>query len=136
MIRERWIPNRKSIEVFIDALSSHSKVQRLEKLGANKFRILREAPLSPINAFLVDVYTVGHADVVAALSKDAGVNAIITMSAYNGYTRQAKEYAKEQKIGVYVFAEFLGALWKQDHWSYVKFDEEGKPITHYHRQAS
>jgi hypothetical protein len=136
MSRDRWMPRQESIDFFRHAMLGHSQVEACKKLAPNKFCIVRAAPLSEITVLLVDVYTISHADIIKAMSDEPEIDCLITISSWSGYTREAKEYGKQHEVGVYLVSEFLGALWQQDHWNYVRRDDEGKPITHYRREAS
>lgn len=44
------------------------------------------------------------------LSQNPGVNCILTINVWNGYTSNAKGLAKQQSVGLFTFKEFLGAI--------------------------
>ena len=44
-------------------------------------------------------------------SSHDGITCIVTMSMWNSYSSDAKEYAKERGIGLFRFGEFMGALY-------------------------
>jgi hypothetical protein len=118
-------PIRDQIEFFRSAMKGHSKVLRCETEDGQIFRLERTMELTPITCYLTNLYAVGEADVirVAALGND--VDCIVTMSAWNGYTRQAKEFARGRKMGLFTFREFMGALHWAKFWAYAAKDEDG-----------
>jgi len=109
--RYEKIPRPESIEAFRTYVSGHSKVSEVQQLETVVFRV-QKAYLTNIGVVLTNIYTVSQADVLEILSGSYGitVNAIVTMSAWNGYTDEAKDYAESQNVGLFTFKEFMGAL--------------------------
>ena len=117
-------------------LRGHKKVVAFSGRSYNVFDIERAGDLPPITALLTDLYTVGLADIVLAQDEVEDLNCFVTVSNYNGYTKEAKEYAVEQQIGLFQISEFMGALWRKDFWNYVRLDSQGKPILHYQGRSA
>ncbi len=136
MPRDAWKPRQESIQFFEKVLRTHGKVSRFRKRDAQVFEIERDGISSSIVVLLTDLYTVGLADVVQAQDVVDDLDCIVTMSNWNGYTREGKEHAKEHRIGLFLLSEFMGSLWKKDFWDYVKLDENGRPILHYRSQSA
>ncbi len=124
------IPSWKSVQFFRDAITEHDAVVSLIDRGDNVFVINRKND-SPVVVYLTDVYTVGIADLIDAKARIPDLNCIVTISNWNGYTREAKERGIQDQIGVFLFAELMGALNRDDYWAYVKYDKDGKPTYHY-----
>jgi len=66
-----------------------------------------------------------------AIKRVPGVNCVITGGDWNGYTAEAKDYALQNKIGLFTISEFFGALWWTKLHEYHKKDDKGRPIYHY-----
>lgn len=124
-------PKQVSIKLFREAVPNHSNVDILDPISNQLYRITRFKG-DPIIVYLTDVYTVGIAEYHHIRSGHPEVTCIVTMSQWNGYTRQAKEQAAADKIGLFVFVEFMGALNNVRYWKYAKKNSNGEPIMHFH----
>jgi hypothetical protein len=124
------VPSKDSVQFFEKVISGHNAVESLESRATNVYVVHRKKR-PPVIVFLTDVYTVGIADVIDAQQRVLDLNAVVTISNWNGYTRAAKEYGMENEVGVFMLGEFMGALHKDNSYEYVKLDEEGQPIYHY-----
>lgn len=120
-------PRRESIDFFEKAMRHHDKVLDVNKEGEQVYTISRVKG-SPIKLYLTNLYTVGITDYFDIIERYNDINAILTISNWNGYTKQAKEEAKKNGVGIYVVEEFMGALNLNDPTSYIKRDSKGKPI--------
>lgn len=118
------------ILLFRDAIAEHDEVASVTDRGENVY-VLNRKKHPPVVVFLTDVYTVGMADLVDAKARISDLNCIVTISNWNGYTREAKEYGVQNQVGIFLFSELMGALNRSDYWAYVKHDEDGKPRYHY-----
>jgi hypothetical protein len=130
MPNDSGVPTSKSIQFFRKAIGKHSAVASVTDRGENVFVIDRNVH-PPVVVFLTDVYTVGLADLLDAMDKIPDLNCIVTASNWNGYTRAAKEHGLQLQVGIFLIGEFLGALNRNDHWEYVKHNENGQPVYHY-----
>jgi hypothetical protein len=111
------IPRPESIQFFIECLTSHRKISAIKREGGQVLFIKRQQGLSNLKVFMSNVYIVGLAEVHEILGQESGLNAIITLAPYNSYTFEAKEYCKENNIGLFRLKEFLGAV----HYGEKKF---------------
>jgi hypothetical protein len=59
---------------------------------------------------MTNIYIVGEADVYEITASQPDLEAIVTMSAWNGYSCEAKELCKNMGIGLFTFSQFLGAV--------------------------
>ncbi|MDR7074209.1 hypothetical protein [Fictibacillus barbaricus] len=121
-------PRQDSINFMEDRLSSHSKVSNLERLSDYYYLIKRSSNLRDIRLLITDEYTVGIADLIEHKKNYPEMNAILTVSSWNGYTKSVKNEAKKECIGIFVPGELLGALNIDEFWKYIKTDNEGEPI--------
>lgn len=119
-------PRPESIEFFQRAIRKHDCVKSVEQLSDQKY-ILHLIDRKKINIYLTDIYTVGIADVMEIETKYPEVNCILTISNWNGYTKDAKCYAEDNKIGLFLFGELMGALNFDEYWKYFTKDHKGKP---------
>ena len=126
-----WGTPYSSIQFFERALKNHQRVNSYDGSDDIFFTIERTEGLSTVTALLVDVYTVGLADLFRAKDEFPLMEHLVTCSNWNAYTPQAKEYGMNNGIGIFVLGEFLGALWLRDPLRYAKKDDRGNPVYHY-----
>jgi predicted RNase H-like nuclease (RuvC/YqgF family) len=104
------MPRPESIDYFIRIVSSKEFVQKVEPLRRQVYRIVRKDK-HDIVVFLTNVYIVGEADVYEITSENKDINSIVTVSAWNSCSRDAKQLAKTMNIGLFDMKEFLGAIY-------------------------
>ena len=73
-----------------------------------------------MRVLLVNVYTLGLADVIEARNEFPELNHVVTASAWNSYTKEAKQTAAANGMGVFVVGEFMGAIHSKDPIKYKK----------------
>ena len=74
--------------------------------------IKRRGLYSKIRAYIADVYILTESDVHEVLS-NYDIDCIVVISNWDHYTVEAKEFAKENSVGVFTGKEFLEALGKR-----------------------
>ena len=104
------IPRPESIAHFEKVISDHKMVMMLDKVEEQVYFVLRRGKPA-IKVFLTNIYIVSTTDVFEITSSHDGITCIVTMSMWNSYSSDAKEYAKERGIGLFRFREFMGALY-------------------------
>lgn len=103
-------PRPESIEALTKYLRPNPVVGSTHQLDEHRFQVeRREKP--NLNVYLTNIYIVSEADVIEILAEAPETNAIVTMSAWNSYSNDAKFYAKEHDVGLFKFSEFLGAVY-------------------------
>lgn len=103
-------PRPESIEALVKYLRSNQVVRRTHQLDEHRFQVERtEKP--NLDVYLTNIYIVGEADVIEILAEAPETDVIVTMSAWNSYSNDAKSYAKEHDVGLFKFGEFLGAVY-------------------------
>jgi len=101
-----------AVNWFKTALSSHAQVNSVDVTDHHFFQILRKKTPQNVNVILVDIYTIGLADVLKARKEFPSATCIVTNGNWSSYTPDAKQYGLENGFGVFNTSEFLGAL----HW--------------------
>lgn len=107
--RYEKLPRPESIAKLIEYLSASRAVADVTRESEQVISVKR-AKHVPLRVFVTNIYIVGLADVYEILAQAGDVDAIVTMSSWNGYTSEAKLSCKEQGIGLFKFNEFLGAV--------------------------
>lgn len=102
------IPRPESVKFFENAIKQHKKVIDLRKLSEYYYSI-RLINGQNYKIYLTNIYTVGVADVLEFFNS-YDIDAIVTISMWNGYTLEAKEYSKNIDKGLFLFSELMGAL--------------------------
>ncbi|MBL1213731.1 MAG: hypothetical protein HND52_10280 [Ignavibacteriae bacterium] len=130
MAYNKWGVSYNSIKFFEKALSGHSMVQSFERKGDINFSIIFNNS-NEIDVLLVDEYCLGLAAIYRALDEFDGIEYIVTCANWNGYTREAKEFGKDNDLGIFNLGEFMGALYSKNPKEYVKKDSDGNPVYAY-----
>ena len=114
-------PYYKDTEFFEGKLTAHSAIAHWERSGSSGqlYSITRERGDNFL-LHLSDLYTLGEADYHHLTSSIPGLKCIVSISGYNRYTPEAKERAVKEKVGLFKFGEFFGAMNVQNFWEYVK----------------
>lgn len=103
-------PRPESIEALVRYLQASEPVRAVLRDGSAL--IVVERGTGPaLRTFMTNIYIVGLADVHEIFADAGEVDAIVTMSAWNGYTGEAKALCKEKGVGLFTFKEFLGAVY-------------------------
>jgi hypothetical protein len=111
--RYEKVPRPESVQAFVRFVSSNGFVTNVQQIKPQVYRITRRGR-SDLLVFLTNIYVVGVADVHEIMATEPDLNAIITVSAWNGYSRDAKELCRSNKVGLFRFNEFLGAVHYDD----------------------
>lgn len=115
------IPSEENKVFFIKVVSGHSKVQSVREISDQLYKIVLTNN-TVIITFLTNKYIIGIADYLDFVDDNSSLNCIVTTSAWNSYTDDAKQRSLENQIGLFDIADFLGALHQSDFWNYVKKD--------------
>lgn len=108
--RYEKIPRPESLSFFVERMESHSMVVHVHKINDVTYTIVRNKGKKPLTIFLTNIYVVSLVDVTEILSDVENIDAIVTVSPYNGYSTEAESYAKSQNVGLFTFREFMGAI--------------------------
>ena len=99
-----------SIERFVGYLQSSNAVKDVVR-ESDQLLVVERVRHRSLRVFMTDVYIVSLADVLDISDQAGEVDAIVTMSEWNGYTAEAKSFCKKEGIGLFKFKEFLGAVY-------------------------
>lgn len=102
-------PRPQSVEFFLQITKSHRKVTNIIKLDNFYFSIERNN-LKELKVFLTNIYILSLADIYEIKIEHPDVNCIVTTSSWNSFSSEAKSFCKSDKIGLFDFNEYLGAL--------------------------
>lgn len=128
---QEWNLSNSGKKFFEKLLQQHTNVQSYTIVDEILFKVKRKLG-SDIDMIVVDQYALSEADVIDIISKNRSINIICLSGAWSRYTYEAKQYALERNIGVFVPQEINGAISKsQKLWEYVKKEKDGTPITFY-----
>lgn len=104
------VPRPESREKLLTYLRGVSVIVDVEEVSYQAITVIRNGK-PPVKTFLTNVYVVSLADIYEIMGGCPDLNAIVTMSAWNGYTTEAKNECKKRNVGLFTFREFLGAVW-------------------------
>ena len=125
-----WDVSYSAISFIERALGTHAKVASFKRSRDIVFDIKLTSG-SAIKMLLVNEYTLGLAAIHRALTEFPGVEYIVTCANWNGYTREAKEYGRQNDLGIFVIGEFVGSLYWTEPKKYYQKDQDGNPIFYY-----
>ncbi len=118
-------PDYNTLNYFKSVMNNHDKVSEFKYIDEQYYEIIRTFH-EPIFLYITNLYTVGITDCRQFIDEHPTINCIVTLSNWNGYTEEAKEFTKRKSIGLFILNEFMGALHKNDFWNYVKKDDNKK----------
>ncbi len=102
-----------AIKYFRKIMNKHEKVARVKFVESDRHKAIFEILLKDervLNTYIADVYILTAADVREIVSEYEDVDCIVVVSNWDHYTLDAKNIAKEMKIGVFTLKEFMGAI--------------------------
>ena len=108
--RYKKLPRPESIDTLIQYLSTKDAVFSVSRESEQVIYIERTKH-PPLRVYMTNIYIVGLADVYDIVAQVDELDGIVTMSAWNGYTGEAKAACKKQGIGLFKFNEILGAVY-------------------------
>jgi hypothetical protein len=125
--RYEKIPRPDSIDMLIKYLDNSSAVESINRESDQVIYVERKIH-PPLRIYMTNIYIVGLADVYDITSQAKDLGAIVTMSAWNYYTAEAKGDCIDRKIGLFTFKEILGAIFYsgQKFLDYVPPDQRKK----------
>jgi len=125
-----WSVPYSVITFFERALDGHNKVASVKRTQDIYF-IITDINGRTLNVLLVNEYSLGLAAVLRAQSEFPDVEYVVTGGNWNGYTPEAKEYGRDNSLGIFNVGEFFGALNWSEPKKYTQKDKDGNPIYNY-----
>lgn len=123
-----WGVSFSLISWFKQFLESHGNVEQMRRHHDVIFEIRRKSQQDSLTIFCCHEYTMGLTLVHRATHEFGKLDLICIGGGWCGYTRQAKQYCLDAKIGLYVADETYHALWTNEFWAYHDNDKDGNPI--------
>lgn len=103
------LPRPESFEYFRNCLQIHDHVESFFEPSPQVFHVQRMQG-DRLTLYLTNIYCVSTASVFDISSRVPELNCIVTISAWNGYTANAKLQATTQQIGLFQRDQVMGAL--------------------------
>ena len=122
-----WGVRYSHIAWFEKLLQNHGNAANVHRHDDIIFEIDRKKQSDHLKILCCNEYTIGLTLVLRGLHEFGAINIFYIGGGWCGYTRQAKEYCLEHRIGLFVTDEIHGALWRDYYWLYHKRDDEGNP---------
>lgn len=104
-----WGVQFSTIVFFERLLKAHSRVKDFTRERDIFFRIERDDH-TILNTLLLNEYRFGIASLIKALDEFPETKYIVIGGNWNESTIEADNYAKENRVGIYDFSEFCGAI--------------------------
>lgn len=113
-----WTSYYGHYDFFEQRIGGHSRTAQLQRCGDGLY-ILTKKDGAQLRVFVCECYSYGVAEYMETVGKIGKVDAVIINSNWCGYTPDAKQHCREQKVGLFTIAEFMGALNQRDFWKYL-----------------
>lgn len=126
-----WIVQFSRTSFLNTLLSTHKNVREVKRTNDILFSFRRNDCDKEIKLLGIDQYACSLAIVLRALEDFGEIHYICVGGVWDGYSRQAKDYCLENKIGLYNTSELSGGLWTKEYWNYAKKDDDGNRIYNY-----
>ena len=118
-------PRKDSVHFFEERIKNHDMVTKVEKIMENYYCLILTNSRS-YRVFVTNIYTVGITDVMEIMS-DYEIDGFVTMSSWNSYSLDAKMYARNLGIGIFLLRELMGALnYEKPELYYSYIDDDGR----------
>jgi len=108
--RFQKLPRPETIEAFVKYVSNSKVVSNVIQVKP-QLLIVTKTDGAPLKVHMTNIYIVGEADVAEILADEGEIDAIVTLSGWNSYSTRAKSICRNQGVGLFVFKEFLGAIY-------------------------
>lgn len=118
-----WEVSYSSIKFLERVLNNHMCVRHFRRTKDTLFIIHRNRELPLVRALLVNVYTLGLADIFRANDEYPEFDCMVNSADWNHYTNEAKLFGMKNQLGIFTISEFFGALWLMQPYKYAKKDE-------------
>jgi hypothetical protein len=105
--RYQKVPRPESVKKLADFLRARSFI--VQKIDSQHLKVERPG-MSTLLVHMSNIYIFSYSDFEDALGVNPNIDVIVSMSAWNSYTKEVKENARAGSVGVFSFVEFLGAV--------------------------
>ena len=119
----QWGVPFSTIEWFGNTMKQHSRVVSVEREKDILFTIIDNLD-RVFKVLLLNEYKLGVATLMKALNEFPEADYIVIGGDWNSCTNEAKEYGKANKIGIFNFGEFMGAINTKNPKLYRKIEKK------------
>ena len=123
-----WDVSLCHIRWFERLLNNHKNITSFTRDQDILFEINRKYQGDILKILYLNQYVMGLTAVQKALEEFGELN-VICIGLWCKYTSTAKDFCKQNHIGLYVVGEITGAIFKDEFWNYQKKDSEENPVT-------
>lgn len=125
-----WSVSYSTIAYFEGTLGRHNNIAKFVRSRDILFAVTRKKPSDCVHVLIVNRYTFGLADFYRVRMEFPEATCISLPGGWSAYTREAKELANEEKIGLFLPNELFAAIWQEKPNKYFSKDSKGNPIYH------
>ena len=104
-------------------MRQHRRVSSLRKLGDQMYELERSVG-DKLRTFACECYSFGFAEYMETTRNFGRFDVIYINSAWCGYTMDAKQACRADKVGLFQMGSLMAALKKKDYWAYLDTDEK------------
>lgn len=122
-----WGVSFSRIVFFETILRTHKNIERFIRSSDILFNVRRFRQQDSLLVLCCDEYVKSLVSVYRALDEFGKIDIIYVGGNWNAYTKQAKDYCLDQKIGLYNAVEINGALFLDEYWDYCTKNSNGDP---------
>ena len=110
-------------DYFEQRMAKHNRVQSLTRTSSPGTYVLKRTNGPDIRLFICECYLFGVAEYHEVVANLGRVDAVIIASLWCKYTGQVQDRCRDQDVGVFTIAEFMGAINRREIWTYVGPEE-------------
>lgn len=106
-------------------MENHNQVTILKSAGSGIYLLTRKKG-DTLRIFVCECYAFGVAEYMEVIDKLGHVDVVIITSVWCGYSEEANQHCRDERVGLFNIGEFMGALHRDDYWMYLTESEEEK----------
>jgi hypothetical protein len=129
-----WGVSYSRITFLEKILQTHRNIAILDRHDDIVFEVQRKIQDDALTIVCVDAYTASLELVMRIIATFPSTNIIFVGGKWAGYTKEAHDFCRERHVGIYNAGELSGGLYKDDFWTYEKFDDKGNSTKSIHRE--
>lgn len=118
-----WLSYYGHYKYFEGQMHQHGMVASLTAEGTGVYCLGRTQG-DTLRVFICECYAFGIAEYLETIEKLGRLDTVIINSAWCGYSPEAKRHCRDENIGLFAIGEFMGALHRDNYWSYLTDKEE------------
>jgi hypothetical protein len=127
--KNNWAIEIHGIQFFEKILRGHGNVGDFARNRDILFSFERGKG-EPVTAVIVNEYILGLDAYHGIRAEFPEATWIVNLASWNCYTKDAKQAAVDDDVGLFLPEELTGALWSSNPARYQRRDEDGRPISY------